>query len=54
MQCICLEDQGELLALREDGEAVQVGSGLNFLFLAVKSAKSTKMKGRVLSLMILK
>lgn len=50
---ICLRNQGEQLALREDGEPAQVRSGPN-LFPLVKSATSTKMSGRVLSLVILK
>ena len=53
VQYICLRDQGEQLALREDGGPTQVRSGPN-LFPLVKSATSTKMTGRVLSLMILK
>lgn len=53
VQCICLRDQGKQLAAREGGEPAYVGSGPN-LFPLVKSEMSTKMTGRVLSLMILK
>ena len=45
---VCLKDQGEQPALREDGEPAEMGSGPN-LFPLVKSATSTKMTGRVLS-----